>query len=185
EGVLRPHEEGQDREFPWHAARELHDFLTVARLTDHGEVLLHGEHLPQTLSDDRMVVGDENFHLGFLLLRGMVTETRVPCPGVPVMRTSPPKSSARSCMPSSPSDLRAVSSSSWMPTPLSVTSSPTCSAPSVSSMSTRVAREWRATLVRISWKMRNIVVEMSMSNLTVSGGSLIRQRMPVRFWKSF
>ena len=36
-----------------------------------------------------------------------------------------------------------------------------------SSMSTRVAREWRATLVRISWKMRNIVVEMSMSNLAL------------------
>ena len=44
------------------------------------------------------------------------------------------------------------------------TSSATRSSPTASSMSTRVAREWRATLVRISWKMRNMVVEMSMSS---------------------
>ena len=37
---------------------------------------------------------------------------RVPWPGEPVTFTSPPKSSARSCMPSRPSDFFACSSSS-------------------------------------------------------------------------
>ena len=87
-------------------------------------------------------------------------------------------------MPSKPSDFLPFKSESAMPTPLSVTSRPTRSSLTISSMSTRVAREWRATLVRISWKMRNIVVETSMSSFT-SGGSLARQRMPVRFWNSF
>src|SRR5213075_2427783 len=137
------------------------DLLAVARLAHHGEVLLHREHLPQALADHRVVVGDDDFHVGHAFcFMGMETDTRVPWPGVPVIFTSPPKSSARSCMPRRPSDFLPFKSSSAMPTPLSTTSRPTRSALSISSMSTRVAREWRATLVRISWKMRNIVVEM-------------------------
>src|SRR6185436_9691798 len=153
EPVLAGHVVVEHRDFPRHSPRELDHFLPVARLADDGEVGLDGEHLPQSLSHYRMVIGDEDFHLAFL--NGIVTDTRVPWPGEPLILTSPPKSSARSCMPSRPSDFFACSSLSWMPTPLSTTSSETSAALTASSMSTRVAREWRATLVRISWKMRN------------------------------
>src|SRR5688500_20340934 len=63
-------------------------------------------------------------------------------------------------------------------------SSDVCSSDLASSTSMRVAREWRATLVRISWKMRNIVVATSMSSLVDSGGSLTRARMPVQIGRA-
>src|SRR5438874_4158 len=133
---------------------------------------LDREHLPEALADHRVIVCDDDFHFRHALCRiGIDTDTRVPWPAVPLIFTSPPKSSARSCMPRSPSDFLPFRSLSAMPTPLSVTSSATRSSLTLRSRSTRVARECRATLVRISWKMRNIVVEMSMSSLTVSGGS--------------
>src|SRR5688500_1893939 len=187
QAVLAGHVVVEHGDFPGHAPREVDDFLAVARLAYDGEVGLNREHLPQSLPDHRVVVGDDDFHGRPLsLVRvGMTTETRVPCPAAPEMFTSPPKSSARSCMPSRPSDLRPFRSLSAMPTPLSCTSRLTCSSVTPRSMSTRVARECRATLVRISWKMRNAVVETSMSSLVVSGGSFTRQRTPVRFWNSF
>src|SRR5438132_4364400 len=186
QAVLAGHVVVEHRDFPWHAAPELDHFLAVARFADDREVLLDREHLPEALADHRVIVGDDDFHFRHALWRtGMETDTRVPCPAVPVIFTSPPKSSARSCMPRRPSDFLPLRSLSAMPTPLSITSRPTRSSFTVSSMSTRVARECRATLVRISWKMRNMVVETSMSSFKVSGGSLARQRIPVRFWNSF
>src|SRR5688572_4569548 len=191
QAVLARHVVVEHGDFPRHLARELHHFLAVLRLADHVEVGLDREHLPQSLAHDRMIVCDDDFH--DLLLARMQTSTRAPSPPAPVIFTSPPKSSARSCMPSRPSDFLPFRSASAMPTPLSATSRVTFSSPAfspafspmASSTSMRVAREWRATLVRISWKMRNIVVATSMSSLVDSGGSLTRARMPVRFWNSF
>src|SRR5690606_4402644 len=155
QAVLARHVVVEHRHLPGHLAGEVHDLLAVPGLPHDLEVLLDGEHLPQPLADYGVVVGDEDFHDGAFAFRtvaaaappaspalrkGIVTATRVPCPGVPVMLTSPPKSKALSCIPSSPSDLRPCRSSSAMPTPLSVTSSRSWSSASSSSMSTRVAR---------------------------------------------
>src|ERR1044071_9834073 len=188
EAVLARHVVVEHRHFPWHAPGKVDHLLAVAGLAHHGQVGFHCQHLPQSLADYGMVFRDDHFHgaclcslFYALFLIGMTTATRVPCPGAPVMFTSPPNSRARSCMPNSPSDLRPFTSLSAIPTPLSCTWSRTSTSLTSRSMSTRVARECRATLVRISWKMRNEVVETSMSSLTVSGGRLTRQRMPVGF----
>src|ERR1044071_1116335 len=192
QAVLARHVVVEHRHFPWHAPGKVDHLLAVAGLAHHGQVGFHCQHLPQSLADYGMVVRADHFHGGCLyslfyalFLIGMTTATRVPCPGAPVMLTSPPNSRARSWIASSTGDLRPFKSLSAIPTPLSCTWSRTSVSLTSSSMSTRVAREGRATLGRISWKMRNALVETSMSSLPVSGGSLTRQRMPVRFWKSF
>src|SRR5205814_8076052 len=132
--ILARHVVVEHGDFPWHLARELDHFLAVLRLADHGEVRFRGEHLPKPLTHDRMVVGDDDFHV--LPFSGMETLTRVPWLGVPVIFTSPPNRRARSCTPRRPSDFLPVISSSLMPTPLSTTSRATFSGATSSSMST-------------------------------------------------
>src|SRR4030095_3232227 len=55
QAVLAGHVVVEHRDFPWHAARELDHFLAVTRLANHSEVLLDREHLPESLSDYRVI----------------------------------------------------------------------------------------------------------------------------------
>ena len=79
EPVLAGHVVVEHGDFPRHAPRELDHFLAVARLADDREVLLYREHLPEALTDYRVIVCDDDFHFGHALCRtGIDTDTRVP-----------------------------------------------------------------------------------------------------------
>src|SRR6266566_135319 len=118
----------------------------------HPRVRLHDT--AQPLTDDRVVVGDEDANLrgrpahGFDT--GMVTAIPVPCPGWPRMISVPPHANARSRMPTNPRDERPLSDWGVNPTPLSSTPRMMTAPTRRTDTSTRVAWECRATLVSAS-----------------------------------
>src|SRR6266540_91420 len=99
---------------------------------------------------------------------GTVNVTLVPLPGAPVMTSLPPRRRALSRMARSPRDFGSAISRSVIPRPSSSTvrrrPSASFSRPTV----TWEAPAWRATLPRVSWKMRNIIVRRSRSRSSSS-----------------
>ena len=100
-------------------------------------------------------------------VRGILTLMIVPFirpAGCPSTNTLPPKIKTRSRIPINPSDLGSWSCASLIPMPLSRTVR--IKSPSLCTILTlnRLAREWRAILVSISWKMRNKAVARSGGN---------------------
>src|SRR5438067_2510384 len=85
----------------------------------------------------------------------------VPEPGIPSIRTSPWRRSARSCMPTRPRDFFALASSGSKPLPLSCTRKISWSSAISSVASTPVACACRVTFVSDSWKIRKIAVDLS------------------------
>src|SRR5579859_1501765 len=108
----------------------------------------------------------------------------VPEPGTPSMRTSPWRRSARSCMPTSPSDFFALASSGSKPLPLSCTRKTSWSSSISRRASTLVACACRVTFVSDSWKIRKIAVDFSGSRFNGSCGRTRWHLIPVRFSNS-
>src|SRR6266540_1527915 len=122
----------------------------------HPRVRLHDAAEP--LPDDRVVVRDEDANLrrrsGHGFATGIVTAIPVPCPGSPRIISVPPHASARSRMPTNPSDRSPLSDWGVNPTPLSSTPRMMTAPTRRTDTSTRVALECRVTLVSASWMIR-------------------------------
>jgi len=102
---------------------------------------------------------------------GILTRTVVPFPGAALIMTSPPNTSALSCIPRIPSDLVRESLSMRIPLPLSWTKRISSLSFSPSSILTSLAAACRTTFVRLSCRMRKIAVARSGVMAIFSRGS--------------
>src|SRR6187401_1970436 len=161
--------DGLDERRPGHADIEEHDINRCAgeqaeELRRRGgfasdrDPSSFGGNTTEALPDDWMVIGDGDADHGMSRLHGIRNDTLVPKAGLPTILSSPPHASARSRMPTSPSDVVPSMRSGGIPRPLSITSSVRSSCVLTIRMKTRVAREWRATLVSDSCRIRNAEV---------------------------
>src|SRR6266850_398027 len=146
------HREIQDRHVPVELARKLQGFVAVLRLAHHLHIGLAGQDLLQAVPHHRVIVRDQDFHSEppYFGRSGSDTVTCVPLPRLPLISSLPEKSSTRSRIPRSPSDLEPCISAAVMPLPLSWTSSVSVSASCRMPTSTLVAFAWRATFVSTS-----------------------------------
>src|SRR5258705_4761426 len=121
--------------------------LGVPRLArdDQPRVGLHDA--PQPLPYDRMVVRDEDANHE---VTGIVTTIDVPSPGLPRTIKTPPHASARSRIPTRPSECSPLRESGANPTPLSATLRMMAFPARRTVTSTRVALACRVTLVSAS-----------------------------------
>src|SRR5258705_7008769 len=132
-------------------------FAAAARLAADGDVGGLGDDLLDALAHDVVVVDDQDVDhasLRAIAVSGRRMETMVPRPGTPLKSVVPPRISARSRMPASPSDEESLSSWSVMPRPSSRISSKSCPERSRTRSSTRQAFECRATFVNASCTIR-------------------------------
>src|SRR6266487_3477859 len=144
-----------------HAGEGLADGRRLAEMAEAG---LAAEQLDEALADDRVIVGHEHAdYPGWCLghVRGTRAVSRVPFPGSPISSMAPPRSSARSRMPRMPRESWLACAASESPLPLSVTLRVTMRPAWSRVTSTQLAPEWRAMLVRASWRMRKGPVETS------------------------
>src|SRR5205807_2594326 len=116
----------------------------------------------QAGADQRVIVGEQDpqgrCHSAPRPPSGRRACTTVP-PGPESMRSSPPTSATRSCMPSSPwLEARPLAAGTSNPLPSSRTESTRAPLPARRSMATAPACACRTTLVRSSWATRKQVV---------------------------
>src|SRR6266545_8349864 len=82
---------------------KLQSFIPVVGFSDEIHIALLRQGFFQTRAKNWMIIGDENLHLGALVLScGILTLTRVPRPGRRLTSVFPPKDRARSRMPNNP-----------------------------------------------------------------------------------
>src|SRR6266542_837834 len=138
----------------------------------------------ESLTDDRMVVRDEDANLrdrsGHDAATGIVTAMPVPWPGSPRIIRVPPQANARSRMPTNPRDRSPVSDWGVNPTPLSSTPRMMTAPARRTDTSTRVALECRATLVSASWMIRKAWLAISSGSRGKSSAWRVTA-MPVRW----
>src|SRR5215472_7191063 len=110
----------------------LERFLRRTRLSKSHPGKCFRKGLSQASAHNGVIVGDENSHHGSFSGkasrgRGICNVTVVPEPGTPSIVSFPSSSRARSCIPTSPSDLRCLVCSGSKPMPLSWTRKIRCS----------------------------------------------------------
>src|SRR5467141_1675342 len=153
----------------------------VTRLTRdrHPRVRLHDA--PQPLPHDGMIVRNEDpNHEAAPSPSGIVTTIDVPSPGFPCTSKTPPQASARSRIPTRPSDRSPLRESGANPTPLSATPRMIAFPARRTDTSTRVALAWRVTLVSASWMIRNAWLAIWSGSLGNSWPTSSLTSMPVR-----
>ena len=107
---------------PWHSDvqhqrvdtqsfKRRQNFVTIGSFTDDGELWIFRQDLLQSLTDDRVVIGDQDsnhfapwFSLVAPLTIGTSTRTVVPSPSRPSIVNSPCNKRTRSCIPMMPSE---------------------------------------------------------------------------------
>src|SRR4051794_5106503 len=106
------------------AARLVDRLLPVAGLAHDVDVGLGAQDHAQAVAHEPLIVGEQDAHRGHVAVSsGSVARTAKPPPGWAALSTWPPKSSARSRMPTSPWPRPPATAAGAAPRPLSVISS--------------------------------------------------------------
>src|SRR5579875_295393 len=126
--------------------RQINGFTTVGRLANDLHIRMRGENELQSLPDNGVVIGKQNFYCAF----GHLTSIFTPLPCPVSSENTPPQPRARISIPAKPSPPFALRAPGSNPRPLSRMVSRTSPLRARSSMLTDVAWEWRATFVSAS-----------------------------------
>src|SRR5687767_2356360 len=154
------------------------DLVARSRFSRDADIRAVIEEPADAITDQAVVVGDEDANHAAAGPIGKRSVTRVPAPVRLEISTDPPHASARSRIPSSPNESRGAGPGP-KPRPLSRTASRSCPWAASRVTSTWVAPAWRVTLVSASCRMRKAAVARS-SSTARSAGTSACAAMPVR-----